>query len=326
MNERKRMNRRKFSQLLAAATGSMALLPRETIAQASKDPSLSPASKRGESGQWKLSLSEISTVKASFKEDLKAYSAAGFDAIGIWEFKLPDDDSALAALHEAGLVVANCIPAVPSILPWDLAGMEGPRDPKERIAKLCASMGRLARYQPASVLILTGPMGSFKPDQARQIVLDGLGEIGAAARAAGVRFGLEPINPIQRDSISFINSIADVVALLKDAKVKGLGVMADTYNLWHEKPSDLAAIAQHVTGLHVADMPKQRGRTDRVLPLEGGNQSAKLARALIRAGWRGIIDIEIFSTPDRFWGLPVEEAARRAHAADVGLSKKLASV
>jgi hypothetical protein len=33
------------------------------------------------------------------------------------------------------------------------------------------------------------------------------------------------------------------------------------------------------------------------------------------AGWDGYLDVEIFSTPDRFWGLPVEEAARRAHAA-----------
>ena len=36
-----------------------------------------------------LSLSEISTVDSSFAEDVEAYAAAGFDAIGIWEFKLP---------------------------------------------------------------------------------------------------------------------------------------------------------------------------------------------------------------------------------------------
>ena len=41
-----------------------------------------------------LSLSEISTVGATFEQDVKAYAAAGFDAIGLWEFKLPDDDAA----------------------------------------------------------------------------------------------------------------------------------------------------------------------------------------------------------------------------------------
>ncbi len=33
------------------------------------------------------------------------------------------------------------------------------------------------------------------------------------------------------------------------------------------------------------------------------------------AGFDGYLDIEIFSTPDAFWGLPVDEAARRAAAA-----------
>ena len=37
----------------------------------------------------KLSLSTISTLNASFAEDVAAYAAAGFDAIGLWEFKLP---------------------------------------------------------------------------------------------------------------------------------------------------------------------------------------------------------------------------------------------
>ena len=51
----------------------------------------------------RLSLSEISTVGASFAEDVAAYSAAGLDGIGIWEFKLPDDDEAnMVLLREAG--------------------------------------------------------------------------------------------------------------------------------------------------------------------------------------------------------------------------------
>jgi sugar phosphate isomerase/epimerase len=186
-------------------------------------------------------------------------------------------------------------------------------------------MGRLAQYHPASVLVITGPMGKFSPDKARQIVIGGLQDVSAAARAAGVRLGLEPIHPMQRNTVSFVNSIASAMELVKDTGVHDLGIMADTYNLWNESPADLAAIAKRVTGLHVADVPKESGRTDRVLPGEGGPQSAALASALIKAGWSGIIDVEIFSTPDRFWGLPVDEAARRAHAADAALRKKLPS-
>jgi sugar phosphate isomerase/epimerase len=261
----------------------------------------------------RLSLSEISTVGASFEEDVVAYAAAGFTGIGIWEFKLPEDDAAnVALLSQAGLAVANCVPTVPSILPLRLPGMEGPPGSRERIDTLCSSMRRLAAYAPESVLVITGPIHS--PDS-RQIVIGGLREVAAAADEAGVRLGLEPIHASQHQTVSFVNSIADAVALLDEAGLDEVGIMADTYNLWDESPTSLAAVAHRVTGLHVADVPAEPGRTDRVLPGEGGSRSADLVRALTDAGWSGFLDVEIFSTPDRFWSLSADDAARRAWAA-----------
>jgi sugar phosphate isomerase/epimerase len=264
----------------------------------------------------RLALSEISTVGASFEDDVAAYAAAGFDGIGIWELKLPEDDDVnLEALREAGLDVANCVPAVPSLLPLRLPGTVGPADPGERIDALCTSMERLAAYEPESVLCLTGPVGDLDEMVARRTVVEGLQEVAAAARKAGVRLGLEPSHPSQHNTVSFVNSIAEALALLDDADLDDVGIMADTYNLWEEHPSELAAVAARVTGLHVADRPTDPGRDDRVLPGEGGPHSSKLVRALATAGWDGSLDVEIFSTPERFWGLAVDEAARRAHAA-----------
>jgi len=138
----------------------------------------------------KLSLSEISTPNASFEDDVRAYAAAGFDAIGIWEFKLPEDDAAnRALLREAGLAVASCVPAVPSILPIFLPGMEKPSDPSERVAALVASAKRLAAYEPECVVCLTGAAGDFEPSRARALVVDGLREVAAAAEEAGQAAG-----------------------------------------------------------------------------------------------------------------------------------------
>ena len=89
------------------------------------------------------SLSEISTVAATFEDDLRAYAAAGFDGIGIWEMKLGEDEAAdLAAFRASGLRATNCVPAVPSILPN--AVIEGPADVDERVRSICASMHRPA--------------------------------------------------------------------------------------------------------------------------------------------------------------------------------------
>ena len=91
----------------------------------------------------KRSLSTISTLNASFAEDVEAYAAAGFEAIGLWEMKLPDDDDAnVALIRSHGLTVSNCIPTVPSFLQLAIPGMEGPADPAEGVPPLGEGRGQ----------------------------------------------------------------------------------------------------------------------------------------------------------------------------------------
>ena len=266
----------------------------------------------------KTSLSEISTVNASFAEDVAAYAAAGFDGIGIWEFKLPlDDDANLVLLREAGLVVTNCVPAVPSFLPLGIPSLEGPPDPEERIEAICASIRRFAAYTPECVLCLSGPLDGRSDNAARAIVLGGLQRAAAVARESGVTLAFEPIHRSQRETTSFVNSILDAVEVLDEAGLDDVGLLLDLYHVWDDPAVwDFVGRASYrIAGVHVADWPAEEGRTDRVLPGDGMSRTKELVRALALAGWDGFLDVEIFSEPDRFWSLPVEEAARQAYAA-----------
>jgi sugar phosphate isomerase/epimerase len=263
----------------------------------------------------KRSLSTISTLNASFAEDVEAYAAAGFDAIGLWEMKLPDDDEAnVALIRSHGLMVSNCIPTVPSFLQLAIPGMEGPADPVERADAICASVRRLARYEPECVLCLSGPLGGRTTDVGRAIVVDGLRRAADTAREAGVRLAFEPIHPSQHDSAGFVGSLADALAILDEAGLDDVGILADTYNLVGEEPTALAAAVDRVVGVHVADELSEPAGGVRALP-EADGASATLVAALRAAGWDGTLDVEIFSTPDGFWALPPDEAARAAYAA-----------
>jgi sugar phosphate isomerase/epimerase len=262
-----------------------------------------------------LSLSTISTPNASFAEDVAAYAAAGFDAIGLWEFKLPADDAAnVAALRDAGLTVSNCIPAVPSFLPLAIPGMEGPLDPEERIEAICASIRRLAVYDPECVLCLSGPLGGRSEAEGREIVVEGLGRSARAAGEAGVRLGFEPVHPAQRDTAGFVTSLADAIELLDEVQADDVGIMADAFNLGHEPTAALAAVVGRISGVHVADELPEPLPGVRALP-EPGGRSAEIVGALRAAGWEGTLDTEIFSTPDAFWALPADAAARAAYTA-----------
>ena len=102
--------------------------------------------------KW-VSLSAVSTFGATFRDDVHAYKSAGLDAIGVWEFKLPDngsDDQILAPLHEANLKVATWVSTVSNILPCEIlgkiVGKIGPHDPARLVAVICESILRFARF------------------------------------------------------------------------------------------------------------------------------------------------------------------------------------
>lgn len=267
----------------------------------------------------KRSLSAISTVNASFAEDVAAYAAAGFDAIGLWEMKLPEDDAAnIDLIRSHGLTVSNCVPTVPSFLPLAIPGMEGPSAPAERLEAICTSIGRLAAYEPECVVCLSGPVGGRSEAEGRAIVVEGVRRAAAAAADAGVRLGFEPIHPAQHDTAGFITSLAGALTLLDEAGATNVGIMADTFNLGHEATDDVVAAAARFTGLHVADELPEPLAGVRAVP-EPGGRSAELVTALRAAGWDGTLDVEIFSTPESFWGLPADEAARKAYAASSAL-------
>ena len=266
----------------------------------------------------RVGLSQISTVNASFEEDVVAYAAAGFDAIGLWEFKLPPDDEAnLALLREFGLEVAVCVPEVPAFLSLGIPGMEGPDDPADRVEALCASVSRLARYAPETVVCLSGPLGGRPEAEGRALVVEGLRRVAAAARAADVQLALEPIHPTQRDSTSFVNSIESALDLLAEAGTDEVGILLDTYHVWDDSAvwDFIARASYRIAGVHVADWPEDTTRTDRELPGLGISRTKELIEALAISGWDGILDIEIFGDPEGYWGLDVAEAARQARAA-----------
>jgi sugar phosphate isomerase/epimerase len=252
---------------------------------------------------------------------VRAYADAGADALGVWEIKLPDggDADALEQLAASGLGSAAAIPAIPSILPLPL--MEGPEDPAARVEAICASIHRLAPFEPSGIVCLTGP-----GDEQRDTVVEGLRTIGEEAERAGVRVGVEPINRIGGENWTIISSLPEAVELLEHADRPALGIQFDTWNLWNT-PRLLDDIARHsdrFVGVHVADWrDPSRGWCDRVLPGDGVADLPAILGALDRAGWDGYYDVEIFSDngafgnawPDSLWDMSADELARRAREA-----------
>ena len=252
----------------------------------------------------RVSISQITTVKQSFADDLDAYGAAGADGIGIWEMKLEDDS--LQRLRQSGLEAATAVPAGPSILPLPL--MEGPADPGARVEAICASISRLAPFKPPCVLFLTGPGDD------REAILEGLRAIGAEGARSGIRVALEPI---QRDFAhlwTVVSSLDEAAGLIDDSGAD-VGLMYDTWHLWREPLEEIASHRERIYGVHLADWREPtRNTNDRALPGEGVIDFGPILDAL---RWEGLFDLEIFSDEelsDSLWQEDPRELAARGVA------------
>src|SRR4051794_936870 len=264
----------------------------------------------------RVSVSQITTFRSSFADDLRTYAAAGLDGIGIWELKLQDDS--LERFEASGLASAAAVPEVPSILPLPLLG--GPDDPAERIDAYCASMERLAPYRPSALVLLTGTGD-------RDTAVDGLRTIGAEAERLGVTIALEPYQREGGDLWSVVHSIPEAVELIHDAgDPPSVGIQFDVWHLWNTPTlfDDIATEIDRFAGVHVCDRREPtRGWADRALPGDGTADVPAILRALDDAGWDGLYDIEIFSDDgtfgssydDSYWAAPAEETLARAKAA-----------
>jgi sugar phosphate isomerase/epimerase len=265
-----------------------------------------------------FAISQITTLPASFEEDLRAYRAVGAEGIGIWEIKLREGEEAaqLAALRESGLASTAAIPAVPSIAPLPIPG---PDDPDERVEAYCAGLRRLAPFEPSAVVLLTGP-------GAREVVADGLRTIAAEARSLGLAIGLEPYSRFEGEQWTIVNTMAEAAALIDEAGVADtVGILFDTWHLWDsDLEADLDAHADRIVGVHVCDVREPtRSFADRLLPGDGVADVTRQLGLLDRAGWDGFYELEIISDngafglahPDSLWDVPAEELAGRGRDA-----------
>ena len=266
----------------------------------------------------RFAISQITTLPASFEDDLRAYGDAGAEGIGIWEIKLREGEEAaqLQALRESGLASTAAIPAVPSVAPLPIPG---PDDPAERVEAYCAGLWRLAPFEPTAVVLLTGP-------GEREVVVDGLRTIAAEARRLGLTIALEPYSRFEGEQWTIVNTMAEAAALIDEAGVADtVGILFDTWHLWDsELEADLEAHADRIVGVHVCDVREPtRSFADRLLPGDGVAGVPRQLGLLDRAGWDGYYELEIFSDngafglahPDSLWDVPAEELAGRGRDA-----------
>jgi sugar phosphate isomerase/epimerase len=243
-----------------------------------------------------------------FVDFVSVVAESGAGGVGVWSDRLGglSPEEAHRRIEDAGL----------RITALNRGGffVAGSADGRRRaIDETLRQIDIACRIGTAVLLVVPGGMSDEVRDieRARDQVREGLAAVAAHASAAGVRLGIEPFHPALTASRGVINTLDSALDLC-DGLGPPLGVVLDIYHLWWD-PNVRAAIARagdRILGHHLCDWKLQPVDvlTDRAIMGDGVADVVGITRAARRAGYSGLLEIEIFSRDD-LWRRPAREVA-----------------
>jgi sugar phosphate isomerase/epimerase len=238
-----------------------------------------------------LSISELTTYRWSFEEDIARFRDAGFRAVGVWRQKLAEygEDKGIELLADSGLSVSNLL--------WcgGFTGSEG-RSFRDGIDDAREAL-QLAAAMKAGVLIVhSGARGGHTHNHARRMLRDALLELLPVAQETGVVLAVKPMHPDAAGGCTFLNELGDALGLVAGIGDPHVKIAYDTYHLGHSPDwrKQLAAAASQVAVVHVGDgLPPADREHVRTRLGEGRVPLAEMLSALRNAGYDGYYDIEL---------------------------------
>ena len=264
-------------------------------------------------------LSEIATPSLTVDEDVEAYAARGFAAIGIWlhklergpiegffipEARIPDSVVAATAdrVQAAGLSVSHLV----------LTGFYTLPELSDRIDHTLHAMDVAAGLNAACVVVAPGRREGRSYEETRDLAARVLSEVFERTTQPDVRLAVEPIIGWQSD---YLNTLAEANELVELVGHPNLGVYPDSFHLWRTGTmlEDLERAAGRIFGVHLNDAVSGDDQHNR-LPGEGELPLVEIVRAIEATGYAGTYDNELM---DASAGLPAAEVVDRCARAMV---------
>lgn len=241
----------------------------------------------------KWSMSEMTTLRWSFQEDVTGYLAAGFGGIGVWRTKLSDfgEERGADLLAETGMRVSSLSYAGGFTGSDGLSFRDAVDDGLDAV-RLAAEIGAQC------LVVVSGTRCGHTLNHAQRMLCDALREMGDAAAVLGVQIALQPTLRRKVERWSFVNSLDATLEVLNRCGHRHVGMVFDVFHLAREAniAGRLAEILPLVKLVSISDTATCAGPDDdRCLPGRGVLPVAELIAGLDGAGFCGTYEIQIAS-------------------------------
>ena len=242
--------------------------------------------------------------ETNLETTLSAAAAAGFAGVAPWREHVTSVGTKQAArmIRDSGLQVSGLC----------RSGFFGqgarPEDGLDALVEMETAIDDAAEIGAAAVVITGGGVGDDNDIRsARASLVDGLAKVTERARAAKVKLALEPLHPMTAADRGCISTIDYALNLAERLDPTGdvFGLAIDAYHVWWEPDLDgaIARAAGRIDAVHICDWrrPTTDLLLDRGLPGDGVAQPRRLRTLAEAAGYKGLIEVEVFQK--ELWAL-----------------------
>lgn len=259
----------------------------------------------------RLGISQLTTFRWPFEEDVARYRQAGIGAMGIWRQKLADIGLERGAelLAEAGMEVTS--------LQWagGFTGSDG-RSHEESLQDARHALLAAEILRAGCLIVHSGARGIHTHSHARRLFRLALEKLLPLAEEHAMVLAIEPMQGECGGEFTFLNCLEESVQLVESFGSSSLRIALDTYH-WGHQPTVLEwlpSLAPKLALVQLGDS-RQPPRTEtNQCPLgEGRVPLREIVQCLLAAGYDGNFEVELMG--EEIEASRYEEIVRRSRAA-----------
>lgn len=238
-----------------------------------------------------LAISEVTTYRWSFEEDVRQYVAAGIPAIGVWRRKLADygEERGIELLADSGLEVSSLLWA------GGFTGSDG-RSHEDSIADARDAIHLAAALKAPSLVVHSGARALHTQNHVRRLLTTALKKLLPIAEELGVTLAIEPMPASCADEWTFLTDLDEAVRLVGSLESEALRIALDTFH-WGQNEAVLPRLAELVPYLSLVQLGDGKeppcDEQNRCRLGEGVVPLGQIIGDLQRGGYRGFFEVEL---------------------------------
>ena len=179
----------------------------------------------------RLSISELTTYRWDFDQDIQEYSKPknDIDAVGVWRQKVEDygRDAAIDLIAESGISVSSLMWAG-GFTGSDVRSYSESIDDGVEAVRLAAALGA------ECLIAYTGPRAGHTHNHAWRLAKQAINELAIVANDYEVTIAVEPTRTCVADIWSFLNDVDSTLRFMDQIRGGEIKMVYDTYHLAYD--------------------------------------------------------------------------------------------